>query len=341
MVRLDKAEVFLTPEDGGERRKMIDAAPHAELAPGATWSEKFQVASKTPPKCTHEVVYTPMRTVTKRVLGVVKKTAQTIPVACIEYVKAFDPPEVNSFDKTPVEVTIEVKNTGSARLNEVVIEDHLPDDVMPPKREHIRFWVAGTEYKSPVGITIEPEDQDPTKPHKLTFRLTDLKDSVGELRPGQSVKVNYAIMAWRNRPEKEYPSPIHCKANTFPAGLYAEAASAQDGHKLGIVYKKRAISVKKGINKGANAGEYNVVLAVENKGQVTVENVRVTDWVPAAFSYVSTEPVGEEPVSKPATDGTIMEWTWARMNPGEAKRLTVTVRGSGEYERREPEVVSD
>jgi uncharacterized repeat protein (TIGR01451 family) len=340
IVRLDKAEVFLTPEGGGEKRKMIDAAPSIEMAPDQQWKASFTVSSKETPKCTQDLLYTPVRVVTKRVLGTIEKESQIIPVCKIDYSKTFDPSSVNSFDKTPVEVTIEVTNSGTAKLNEITIVDNLPDDIMPPTSEHVTVWVKGKEFSGPYEFIIDPEDQDPEKQHKITFKVEGLKDSVGELEPGESVKINYAVMAWRNRPEKEYPSPIACSANTHPVGIKAEVASPPDGHKLGIIYKKRAISTKKAINKGANAGEYVVVLVVSNNGEVTAENIKMTDWIPAAFEYISTDPDDDQPTITKVSDGTNMVWNWTRMNPGDQKKMRVTVQGEGEYERREPEVTS-
>ncbi len=341
MVRLDKAEVYLIPEDGGEKVKKIEEAPALEMIPGQEWSSTFEVSSKSPPKCTQEVIYTPMNRVTSRVIGTIEKAGQPIPVAHITYTKVFDPPEVNSFDKTPVEVDIEVKNAGTAKLNSIKIVDKLPDDVMPPKTEHVSIWVRGEEYTGEFKVTVDPDDQNPETPHTMTFEILNLKDTVGELEPGESVKVNYAIMAWRSRPEKEYPSPIEIYANTHPEGVTADAISEPDTHKIGILYKKRRISVKKAINKGANAGEYIILLVVENKGEVTVENVKVTDWIPSAFEYVSTDPMEEEPSVTEVEDCSAMTWIWTRMNPGDQKKLRVSVKGEGEYERREPEVVSD
>jgi len=340
VVRLDKAEVYLTPEDGGEKQKKIDAAPSVELSPDQEWKASFTVASKETPKCTQEILYTPVRTIKKRVLGTVEKASQTIPICKIEYTKEFDPPSVNSFDKTPVEVTIEVTNSGTAKLNSVSIEEKMPDDVMPPTSEHISVWIKGNEYTGPFEFAIDPEDQDPEKSHTITFKVDNLKDSIGELEPGESVKINYAVMAWRSRPEKEYPSPIVCTANTFPVGIPIEIASPEDEHKIGIIYKKRAISTKKAINKGANAGEYVVVLVVSNSGEVTAENIKMTDWIPSGFEYVSTDPEDDEPTTTTVADGTTMVWNWTRMNPGDQKKMRVTVRGEGEYERREPEVTS-
>jgi uncharacterized repeat protein (TIGR01451 family) len=340
IVRLDKAEVFLTPEDGSEKQKMLEETPGIELEPEKEWSSSFEVESKSTPKCTQELVYTAARDVKKRVIGSIEKASQEIPVYNIEYSKEFDPPSVDSFDKTPVEVTIEIKNTGSAKLNEFTIEDNLPDDVMPPTSEHITVWIRDEEYTGPYEFIIDPEDQDPEKNHKLSFRIEGLKDTVGELEPGESLKINYAVMAWRSRPEKEYPSPVTCSANTEPAGLPIVVESPEDGHKLGVIYKKRAISTKKAINKGTDTGEYIIVLVVANNGEVTAENIQVTDWIPAGFEYVSTDPEEDAPEISATSDGSNMVFSWTRMNPGDKKKIRVTVQGEGEYERREPEVSS-
>ncbi len=341
MVRLEKAQIFLHPEEGGEKQLMVDDKPALEMEPGLEWTTSFEVESKSPPKCTQEVTYTPMRVIEKRVLGRMVKEPQQIPVYEVDYSKTFDPPEVSSFDKTPIEVNIDVKNTGSAPINEIVIEDHLPNDVMPPKKEHVTIWIGGDEYNGPFDLVMEPDDQDPETPHKLTFTIGGLKEIVGELEPGKSLKINYAVMAWKSRPEKDYPSPIRVAANIHPPGLVTEISSEEGKHKIGVVYKKRRISTKKAINKGAGAGEYSVLLVVENRGEVTVENVKVTDWIPSGFEFVSVEPPEEEPALAQVEDGTNITWLWTRMNPGDKKKLRVHVRGEGEYERREPKVISD
>ncbi len=341
MVRLDKADVYLTPPDGSEKELKIDEAPAKELAPGEEWSAKFEVDSSSPPICTHEITYTATNTVKQRVVGTIKKTPQPIPVMSISYEKDFDPPEVASFDKTPVEVTIEILNNGTAKLNDFKIVDKVPDDVMPPKKEHIAIWVRGEEYSGPFEMTIDPDDQDPEKAHTLTFEMNNLRETVGELAPGESLKVNYAIMAWRSRPEKEYPSPIACYANIHPRGVDVETVSTDDAHKIAVVYKKRRLSVKKAINKGANPGEYIVLLVIENKGEVTVENVEVTDWLPSGFEYLSVDQSEEAPSVVPVEDGSNLVWNWTRMSPGDKMTIHVTVQGEGEYERREPEITSD
>ena len=66
----------------------------------------------------------------------------------------------------------------------------------------------------------------------------------------------------------------------------------------------------------------------------------MTDWIPSGFEYVSTDPEDDEPTTTTVADGTTMVWNWTRMNPGDQKKMRVTVRGEGEYERREPEVTS-
>ncbi len=341
VIRLDKAEVYVESEESGTKEKRIDESPEIELGPGTEWTSSFQMESKSQPKCSQEVIYTPVNIVTKRVLGTIEKAAQSIPVYKIEYTKTFDPPEVNSFDKTPVEVNIEVRNAGTAKINEITVIDKLPDDVMPPTKEYIEIYIRGEEYTGNFEFAIDPEDQDPNHPHTLTFKISDLKDSVGELQPGESIRINYSIMAWKSRPEKEYPSPIHCFANTYPPGIETEVASAEDGHKIGIIYKKRRISAKKAINKGTEAGQYILVLVIENKGEVTVENVKVSDWIPRGFEVVGIEPEDLEPRQQPVDDGTDLVWIFERMNPGDQKKIRVTIQGEGEYDRREPVVTSD
>ena len=82
------------------------------------------------------------------------------------------------------------------------------------------------------------------------------------------------------------------------------------------------------------------MLVVSNNGEVTAENIKMTDWIPLGFEYVATDPEDDQPSLNQGTDGTTMVWTWTRMNPGDQKKMRVTVQGEGEYERREPEVTS-
>jgi len=83
------------------------------------------------------------------------------------------------------------------------------------------------------------------------------------------------------------------------------------------------------------------MIVAENKGEVTVENVVVTDWIPSKFQYISTDPMEEEPSLSTVEDGMNLIWKWTRMNPGDKKRINITIKGEGEYERREPEVTTD
>ena len=134
--------------------------------------------------------------------------------------------------------------------------------------------------------------------------------------------------------------PLLKVIQTVLQGIPAEVASPEDGHKLGVIYKKRAISTKKAINKGAGTGEYVIVLVVSNNGEVTAENIVMTDWIPAGFEYIATDPEDDQPEVVGIANGTNLVWNWARMNPGDKKKMRVTVQGEGEYERREPEVTS-
>jgi len=56
---------------------------------------------------------------------------------------------------------------------------------------------------------------------------------------------------------------------------------------------------------------------------------------------VSVDPEELVPRVKPARKGSNVTWTFTRMNPGEKKRIRLSVSGEGEYERREPQVTSD
>ncbi len=338
LVRLDKAEVFYTDESGNTQ-KMIDEEPHLEIPPGEHWSKSFELDSKNPPECSHNVVHTPVRTITKRVIGTIKKVAQSVPVYRVELNKVFDPPEVNSFDKTPVDVTLEAINAGTAPLNQVIIIDTIPEDVMPPKKEHITIMINDKEYDGEFDFVLDPDDENPENAHIMTITLNLTDDWL--LQPDQKIVVSYAIMAWKPRPEKTYPAPLTVKGNVIPAGLHAEVSTPEEEPKLLIKYRRRRISAFKGINKGSQSGQFVIPLRIENRGEVTIENVVVKDWIPKGYKLVSVEPEDLQPETQDVEDGTLLIWKFVKMFPGDKKEIKYVVEGEGEYERRDPEVSGD
>ncbi|MHA1646422.1 MAG: hypothetical protein ACTSVL_02520, partial [Promethearchaeota archaeon] len=127
---------------------------------------------------------------------------------------------IPSFLVVPFNALLQVKNTGGAFLNELILEETVQKGYIPPKADEIElFSVPSTEESEkstelsadeeidwdnvgePISINsnwieISPDNQDPEVEHVIKINLKELKDSeLGQIEPGTIIKAKYPIQA--------------------------------------------------------------------------------------------------------------------------------------------------
>ncbi|MEM3594490.1 MAG: hypothetical protein QXS27_07155 [Candidatus Jordarchaeaceae archaeon] len=336
--RLLKVEVFQIK--GEKKEPLLALEPNKDIPPRQSWEYKFSIKSPTIPVFETNVDYKVVKEVTRHVYAKITKEDTILPVERILVEKTFTPSQVDAYDKTPMTVTVQVSNVGSAQLDQVTIYDTIPEDFKPPAHERVKVYVNEKELSQGIEIITNPNDDNPATRHGLTVFVRNLKNFVGGLNPGQYVKFVYPIMAWEPKPEKNYTTPLRATANTTSPGPNVEYLELETNPpKIGIKYTRRAVRIyKEAVSPGAKAGQHIIPLTIVNTGEVSIANVTVKDFVAPGFSLVEWKP--EEIPTKVSETivGLVLTWKFMRIEPGQEISLSYTVEGEGKYTRKEPQL---
>lgn len=329
-------EMFLM-SDG--KTQVVSLSPNAELLPQQSWSYKFQVESHEIPVFETNFDYRVAYEVTRSVYTRVVKESTLLPVMKVEAEKIYSPAEVDAYDKTPMSVTVNVFNVGSAELDTITIIDTIPDDFKAPTPDKIKVFLGDKEIFEGVTINIDPPSSPVEQLKTLKVVINGLS-KIGGFKPGQTMKVSYPIVAWAPKPKGAYPAPLKVTCNISPPGLEAEFLALEERPPvIGIRYARRAIKIfKEAVTPGAEKNQYVVPLVLINSGEVSIENVTVKDFVPQGFKFVSWKPEELRPKVVEAPDGLIISWSIPRVEPKQEIQLSYVIEGTGRYVRREPQV---
>lgn len=336
--RLLKVDIF---EIKGEMKdQLLSLEPNKDVPSRQSWEYKFTIKSAQMPVFETNIDYKVVKEVTRHVYATITKEDTMLPIERILTEKIFTPAQVDAYDKTPMTVTVQVSNIGSAQLDQVIIYDAVPEDFKPPSQERVKVYVNERELSQGVEIIINPNDDNPVVRHGFTVFVKNIKSFVGGLNPGQTLKCVYPIMAWEPKPEKNYLTPLRATGNITPLGLDVEYLELETNPpKVGIKYTRRAVRIyKEAVSPGAKAGQHVVPLAIVNTGEVSMANVTVKDFVPLGFSIVEWKPEELQPKVTESVDGLLLTWNFMRIEPGQEITLSYTVEGEGKYTRKEPQL---
>ncbi|HZV07896.1 MAG TPA: DUF11 domain-containing protein [Gemmataceae bacterium] len=182
---------------------------------------------------------------------------------------------------------IEVMNTGSVPVRNVVVTDELP---------------AGVQYGAVVKGTPEPRigGKEGQSGDKLTWK-------VGDLPPNQTRRIEYQA--------------IPSKLGQFRNNVKATAdggTSATGSASVNVVEPKLKISVSGPQRRLANRPiPYHIT--VRNLGSVALANVQVTDELPGRIEFISASSGGRR-------EGGFVRWSLGAMQVGEVRSLDLVLR---------------
>ena len=335
-LRVNRATVMQVFSDG-KKDVLIEEYPNTVVNPGETWEKEYSIESPEPPILERYVDYSVEFDIHRKVIGHIEKQPKPLPVAKVDAELRFMPPEVDAYTKTPTTAILTITNTGSALLDEISSIVDLPRDFKPPAEPDVSMSKGDTPIQN-VQVTVVPSDDDPTKPHTITITASDLISTIGGVQPGEGVVCEFPVISWSPRPMVDYITTYKIKANASPP--IEPTIFEGESVKIGIRYVRRRLSVFKTVQPGKNPGEYIIPIKFVNNGEVAVENVTLSDFIPPGYEVVSWEPTDLEPNVEKTEEGATISWTFKRIEKGNQILLKYVIKGEGPYVRREPKYVT-
>ena len=260
---------------------------------------------------------------------------------------------IQSFKIVPFDVLHQVKNTGGADLNDLIIEDTIQTGYIPPKADEIELYLVrptdeatasdGLDTEEEIEweelgeqisidesmIEITPNDQEPDSEHIVKINLTELRDNaIGMFIPGMIIKAKYPITAYKVAKDTEYVTNVKYIGNTYPAGAPMEISPVTET-RIPVVHTRKRILKGKKISALATDGVYEITLTLKNTGITPIENIEIKDIVPENFEY------GEyslDPESFDNLEGKdVLVWKVEKIDAEDTFTITYQITGTGDY----------
>jgi hypothetical protein len=333
-VELKKAKVLMTSE--GRKDTVLEESPSIVVTPSTSWKKDFKVKSKAVPKFSNLHEFNVVPRITSKVIGHIMYQAGVLPVAHISAEKIIDPPAVSAYTKTPMKISLILTNAGSAVLDEIDFHDEIPSDFKPPELSEVAASIGEEVLRGGILREIEPNDNNPETQHALIVKVGQLAQA-GGLQPNEQLLIAYPLTAWDPKPNIDYRCPLNASANVEPPGPPAKIPTIDS--QVEVKYVRRRIRAIKGQTPGAEQGEYIIPIVFENKGEVLIENITIKDIIPSNFQLLDYQPKDMKPEIEENERGTKLIWKLDKCDPGEKYEFSYTIKGSGEYEREELEVI--
>jgi len=339
-VKIEDAKVTQNIPTGTET--VASQTPDKVLNPDESWDFDFQVEAKDVPELSSEIGFTPLFVVIPRVIGEIIKESTIYAVLSATIDKAINPPEVDAYANTNMNIVNTIVNNGSSVIEKVFVSDEIPPDFISPLVKDISITLGDVDISSREEfinrILIDPSDQDFTKKHQVYIELFNLSK---EFLPEKKMVISYPLLARNPRPatETKYMTPVKIDINS-PLEGKSFIKSPDEEPELKIRYVKRKLKTLKSIKPGFSEGEFSIGVRVQNKGDVELENVLVKDIIPTGFSLTEfTPPEGATHEVVQVGDLSELHVKVSEIKGGSSVSINYNCSGSGSYPRTEPVII--
>ncbi|MFQ6125897.1 MAG: hypothetical protein ACE5R6_15020 [Candidatus Heimdallarchaeota archaeon] len=314
-------------------------SPNEGLPAKGVWSADFQVQGEKPPIFQKEMNYYIPWIVRRSISSHIKKRADLTPIIKTMTEKTFDPPIVNTYARTLVNVDAKVTNVGSAAIDKIVFYDTIPEYFKIAEDSKPQVFL-GEENVTQL-VTIEPTDivAKIEEEKSLKVTITELEDRYGGLKPDQTMSLRYTMEAAKPIPGRRYLAPLESEAFASPPSVVpaiSNASTTRGPPEIELKYEKRAIGVGKAVRKTPD-GRFQVRIRVKNNGGVPLESIMVKDSVPSDFECFDIEPKTIDTSERLEGDLKTITWHIHRLDSEDSLTLKFKVKGKpGEFIQKEP-----
>ena len=261
-----------------------------DVAPDGRWESGVEIVPSTvKPNFNQELGFTVLPRVTSQTKGTLTLEPCTIEVLEAEISKSYSTEVLRSFREAGVDAEVSITNTGSATINLMRMTDDVPGVFNSPDAEQVTCSIEGKEmlreqFRIEVkeGITLEEKLVSPDGPGHTMIITVGTKGPIG-LEPGQTLTVNYSLVAPDPTPDNEViAGPVRADFSAERFGPVAtrnvEAVPA-----IRVIHKRRRFSTGKEVFAAGGAGRYEVLIMFQNRSDSALQDLIIHDLVPESF----------------------------------------------------------
>lgn len=332
ILQLLNADVY-SPED--ESIKLVDVDPNdvPPLPQGARWfSRSWMYESSDIPRFRKLLEFRVMPDFQTKVNGTLAISDVELYVASItgdvvysrkEEIKKREVETINvpTYKETDVYASLRIENNGSAPLNELIVTHrNYSAEYTPPTADEITVLWDDSEIDIQADAISIGSDE-------VVISLQNLKDSTtGMFEQDSVIEIQYPIHCIDPAKESLFESEVVYVANTLPVSQ--EIEFVPEVPVIEAIHVRRKFRVGKEVMPIGELGNYEIILSIENIGDMTLENLILMDKVPDSFEYgeYSTEPEITDEVGEDT-----LKWEIDELEPAERLEITYEITGKGEY----------
>ena len=261
-----------------------------DVAPDGRWESSVEVVPSTvKPNFNQELGFTVLPRVSSQTLGKLALEPCTIAVLEAEISKSYSTEVLRSYREAGVDAEVSITNSGSATINLMRLTDDVPGVFNSPDADQVTCSIEGKEmlreqFRIEVkeGITLEEKHVSPDGPGHTMIITVGTKGPIG-LEPGQTLTVNYCLMAPDPTPDNDVvagPARADFSAERFGpvATRNVEAVPA-----IRVIHKRRRFSTGKEVFAAGGAGRYEVLIMFQNRSDSALRDLIIHDLVPESF----------------------------------------------------------
>ncbi len=293
-----------------------------DVAPDGRWESSVELVQSTvKPNFNQELGFTVLPRVTSQTLG--KLALEPCDIAVLEagISKSYSTEVLRSYREAAVDAEVSITNSGSATINLMRLTDDVPGVFNSPDADQVTCSIEGKEmlreqFRIEVkeGISLEEKHISPDGPGHTMIITVGTKGPIG-LEPGQTLTVNYSLVAPDPTPENDVvagPARVDFSAERF--GPVA-TRGVEDVPAIRVIHKRRRFSTGKEVFAAGGAGRYEVLIMFQNRSDSALRDLIIHDLVPPSFDIkgfsIRSDTSGNreaEMVKEEGDDGTKVSW---------------------------------
>jgi hypothetical protein len=249
--------------------------------------------------------------------------------AQIQCCLGYDTSQLPSYRDAAFKVIHQIKNIGMVPLDSISYYQVISEHYQIPEQSRIQCFLArGTNQN----IKNLSHAQIDAGSNKLQIRVENIMEdaTLGAFLPGDCIILVVPFTSIKPEPKDTFTSEVLYQASSksLNVALECEAETVQ----IPVFHGRRKYDKGKEVRSlDAKAG-FEITLFLQNRGQGTLENVIVTDKVPANYRHYN---YSEEPAIQNLEEEDLLSWRVPVLEPGQHWEAHFRICGEGDFRPKE------